>query len=414
MGADHHHEHRRITDVRRGQSRAAVTATLAMSCVLTACGVEPRVDEVRVSITAPTLDGHRQLGISTESPPHDVGLDSADVTTPREPYRPVASDTAAIASVDRAVTGGAVVTESGSAQVASRLPDPTDVRPPTGPADADDATATTGAGSVLTDDARGDDVPTDRAPSSDVVPTDTAGTASPSVESGGVAASDRLDGAHSDSVDATDDRPATAWVATAELLPHVLVEADRAGVMTAVHQAWSTVIAARRAPDNASLRAAVSASRAGVERTRSLAELADLAARDHWSLADPLTPNVMHVDDLAVAEPGVVDVESGAANTAGAVAGGFVVATVCVVSTDQLWGHPGTALSSPDPTVAEPDTSDAAHRAPDDAVPIDTAATRSAMRWGLERVGDVWVLSDVVVDWVEIIDAAAATRGCSQ
>ena len=61
MGADHHHEHRRITHVRRGQSRAAVTATLAMSCVLAACGVEPRVDEVRVSITAPTIEGHHTM-----------------------------------------------------------------------------------------------------------------------------------------------------------------------------------------------------------------------------------------------------------------------------------------------------------------------------------------------------------------
>jgi len=26
----------------------------------------------------------------------------------------------------------------------------------------------------------------------------------------------------------------------------------------------------------------------------------------------------------------------------------------------------------------------------------------------------VWVLSDVVVEWVEIIDAAAAARGCSK
>ncbi|MFZ8968168.1 MAG: hypothetical protein ACO20G_03920 [Ilumatobacteraceae bacterium] len=203
-------------------------------------------------------------------------------------------------------------------------------------------------------------------------------------------------------------------MATAELLPHALVEADRAGVMTAVHQAWSTVIAARRAPGDPSLRAAVSASRVGVERSRALSELADLAARGHWSLADPLTPNVLHVDDTAVAAPVAVDVESEAANTVGTVADSYVVATVCVVSTDQLWGHPGTALSSPDPTVAEPDTSDAARGALGDAVPIDTAATRSAMRWGLERVGDVWVLSDVVVEWVEIIDAAAATRGCSQ
>ena len=267
---------------------------------------------------------------------------------------------------------------------------------------------------MLADDARGDDVPTDRAPDSEFVLTDTEGLASPGVDSGGAAASDRLNGAHSDVVDVTDDRPATAWVATAELLPHALVDADRTAVMTAVHQAWSTVIAARRAPGDPSLRAAVSASRVGVERSRTLDELADLAARGHWSLADPLTPNVLHVDNMSVAAPVAVDVEPEAVNTAGTVANGYVVATVCVVSTDQLWGHPGTALSSPDPTVAEPDTSDAAHRAPGDAVPIDTAATRSAMRWGLERVGDVWVLSDVVVDWVEIIDAAAATRGCSK
>ena len=151
-----------------------------------------------------------------------------------------------------------------------------------------------------------------------------------------------------------------------------------------------------------------------MERSRALSELADLAARGHWSLADPLTPNVLHVDDTAVAAPVVVDVESEAANNAVTVADSYVVATVCVVSTDQLWGHRVTAPSSPDITVAEPDMSDAAHRAPDDAAPIDTAATRSAMRWGLERAGDVWVLSDVVVDWIKIIDAAAATRGCSQ
>jgi len=402
MGADHHHEYRRITDVRRGQSRAAVIATLAMSCVLAACGVEPRVDEVRVSITAPTLDGHRQLGALDTPSPHDADPDSVDVTTLHDDQRPEASDVAAIAAAEPAVSvepGDAVVAVPSSAQLVSR---------------PHDSLATSGEGSVLADDARGDDVPTDRAPDSDVVPTDAAGLASSGVDSGGAAASDRLDGAHSDVVDVADDRPATAWVATAELLPHALGEADRAGVMTFVYQAWSTVIAARRAPDNASLRAAVSASRTGVERSRTLAELADLVARGHWSLADPLTPNVLHVDDMAVSAPVVVDVESGAANSAGTVVDSYVVATVCVVSTDQLWGHRVTAPSSPDLTVAEPDTSDAAHQAPDDAVPIDTAATRSAMRWGLERVGDVWVLSDVVVDWVEIIDAAAATRGCSQ
>jgi len=402
MGADHHREHHRAISARGGQRRPPLAAVLAMSCVLAACGLEPRVDEVRVSITAPTLDGHRQLGASDTPSPHDADPDSADVITSHDAYPVEASDAVTIAAAEPTVSaepGGAVVAAPSSGQLVSR---------PHAPA------ATTGEGSVLADDARGDDVPTDRAPGSDVVLADTAGLASPSVESGGTAASDRLDIAHSDSVDVTDDRPATAWVATAELLPHALVEADRTAVMTAVHQAWSTVIAARRAPDNESLRAAVLASRAGVERSRTLAELADLAARGHWSLADPLTPNVMHVDDMAVAAPVVVDVESEAANTVGTVADSYVVATVCVVSTDQLWGHPGTALSSPDPTVAEPDTSDAAHGALGDAAPIDTAATRSAMRWGLERVGDVWVLSDVVVDWVEIIDAAAATRGCSQ
>ena len=404
MGADHHHEHRRITDVRRGQSRAAVTATLAMSCLLAACGVEPRVDEVRVSITAPTLDGHRQLGVSAATPPHHADPDNVVVTTPRDPRPPEASDVVTIAAAEPAVSaqsGDAVVAVSSGAPLVSRPEDPTDVRSPAGSASSDDPAATVGAGSAMADaaggdGARGDGAPIDRAPGSDVVLTDTAGLASPTVDSGSATASGRVDGAHNAVDEATDEHQATAWVAAAEVLPRAPTDSDRTAVMTAVHQAWSTEIAARRAPDDVSLWAAVSASRAGVERSRALSELADLATRGYWSLADPTNPNVLQVIQMEVASP--PDNENEATVT-----DGFVVATVCIMTTDQLWG-PGAVAGD----------SNGDHLASGDAVPINTAATRSVMRWGLERAGDVWVLSDAVVDWVEIVDVAAATQGCAQ
>ena len=191
MGADRHREYCRVTDARRGQSRAAVAATLAMSCVLAACGVEPRVDEVRVSITAPTLAKHRQLGASTVPSPHDADPDSADVTTPHDAHRPVAIDTATIAVGDEVVNaehGGAVVALSDEAQLLPRPYDPADARPPAMSAGSDDLAAT-GAGLIMADDARGDGALIDSAPSPDSSRAHTAGLASSGVESSTATAS---------------------------------------------------------------------------------------------------------------------------------------------------------------------------------------------------------------------------------
>lgn len=384
-----------------------------------ACGPEPRVDEVRVSVTTPVLGGHRlsditdtEEAIGSGRAPDDVmdndsvDSDSAHVDSPhiasaattiggQDPMDwwvvisrddPIDESTGPESSV--LVTGSAATvminpTGGTGGNAAGEIPA---LKPDGGGvgANAHDATA----GLAMTPEASGVNPggdalsPDSGQPDVSIAYGTTHGDAAVHVaddqgiaETQGVATGDM---AMNDPVSdaSVDDAPVNdAWVSESTVGDADVPASDRAAIDTAVHRMWSSHVAARRAPTNTTTVAAALAAVSGQAQRWVRRDIESLAATGQVAMADPFVPGALVVHAVQPVD------------------GDRAVATVCSVDTDQVWTV-ATAVDS-DPLV------------------VRAGATRVFHRLGVIRAGDIWMVDDVVVDYTEMlgIDAAMST-GC--
>lgn len=354
-----------------------------------ACGTEPRVDEVRVSVTTPVLGGHRLSEVTASDEAIDINsghVHSADITAGGQ-YR--VNGAAGSAHDDmQTVTGLAASVMAGSPDGAAGHPTG-EVPPPESDvggvgANTHDATA----GLAMTPEASGVNSggdalsPDSGQPDVSIAHGTTHGDAAVHVaddqstaETQGVATGDM---AMNDPVSdaSVDDAPVNdAWVSESTVGDADVPASDRAAIDTAVHRMWSSHVAARRAPTNTTTVAAALAAVSGQAQRWVRRDIESLATTGQVAMADPFVPGALVVHAVQPVD------------------GDRVVATVCSVDTDQVWTV-ATAVDS-DPLV------------------VRAGATRVFHRLGLIRAGDIWMVDDVVVDYTEMlgIDAAMST-GC--
>jgi len=407
---------------RRVVTTVGVVATSVFGA--SACGTEPRVDEVRVSVTTPVLGGHRlsditdtEEAIGSGRAPDDVmdndsvdsdsaHVDSAHVDSPhiasavttiggQDPMDwwvvisrddPIDESTGPESSV--LVTGSAATvminpTGGTAGNAAGEIPALKSDSGGVG-ADAHDATAglamtpeASGAnsgGDALSPDSGQPDASTAHGTThgDDVVHVTDAQTMA---EAQGLATGDTaMTGTANDA--SVDGAPVNdAWVSESTVGDADVPASDRAAIDTAVHRMWSSHVAARRAPTDTTTMVAALAAVSGQAQRWVRRDIESLAAVGQFAMADPFVPGAFVVRTV---QP--VDADR-------------VVATICSVDTDQVWTV-ATAVDS-DPLV------------------VRAGATRVFHRLGVKRAGDIWMVDDVVVDYTEMlgIDAAMST-GC--
>lgn len=371
--------------------RVATTVGIVTASVFgaSACGTEPRVDEVRVSVTTPVLGGYRLSEVTDSDEVIDIDsghVHSADITAGGQ-YR--VNGAAGSAHDDMlTVTGLAASVMAGSPDGAAGHPTG-EVLPPESDVggvgtDARDATA----GLAMTPEASGANPggdalsPDPGQPDVSIAHGTTHGDAAVHVaddqgiaETQGVATGDMAmnDPASDASVD---DAPVNdAWVSESTVGDADIPASDRAAVDTAVHRMWSSHVAARRAPTDTTTVAAALAAVSGPAQRWVRRDIESLATTGQVAMADPFVPGALVVHAVQPVD------------------GDRAVATICSVDTDQVWTVATTVDSDP--------------------VVVRAGATRSFLRLGVIRTGDIWMVDDVVVDQTEMrgIDAVMST-GC--
>lgn len=402
---------------RRVVTTVGVVATSVFGA--SACGTEPRVDEVRVSVTTPVLGGHRlsdvtdtEEAIGSGRAPDDVmdndsvDSDSAHVDSPhiasagttiggQDPMDwwvvisrddPIDESTGPESSV--LVTGSAATvminpTGGTAGNAAGEIPA---LKPDGGGvgADAHDAMAglamtpeASGAnpgGDALSPDSSQPDASTAHGTThgDDVVHVTDAQTMA---EAQGLATGDTAMTGTANDPSVDDASVNDAWVSEAMVGDADIPASDRAAIDTAVHRMWSSHVAARRAPTDTTTMVAALAAVSGQAQRWVRHDIESLAAVSQFAMADPFVPGAFVV------------------RTVQSVDADRVVATICNIDTDQVWTV--AAMVDGDPLV------------------VRAGAIRSVLRLGAIRAGDIWMVDDVVVDHTEMlgIDAVMAT-GC--
>jgi hypothetical protein len=145
------------------------------------------------------------------------------------------------------------------------------------------------------------------------------------------------------------------WVAGAVASGDPVGPADDAAIRTTTRQAWTSGLAARRAPGNTTVVASARSTRSGPATVAFESDLSALVVNGHRAVADPARPSSQTIVDIALIE------------------GDRALVTACTLDTDRVVDTDGTA------------------------VPGGTGVIREIVRLGLVRADGGWLLDDLHV-----------------
>jgi hypothetical protein len=155
------------------------------------------------------------------------------------------------------------------------------------------------------------------------------------------------------------------WVAGAAASADPVGPADDAAIRTAVRQAWTSGLAARRAPGDTAVVASARSTRSGPATATFDSELSELVVNGHRAVADPARPSSQTIIDIAL------------------VGGDRALVTACTLDTDRVVDTDGTAVAG------------------------GTGEIRETVRLGLVRADGGWLLDDVHVVHRTVTDPTA-------